>query len=695
MEQPVEKENVIHLLVLSESSHDAEVLASTLRNNGYAVRLKHIEDEEDLNTSIRESNWELLITSHQVADFTGFQALTVINNLGKDLPCIIHGEKLDRPTIIEYLRAGAADCISADEQDHLLIVIKRELGNLQTRRSYRECKSGLIESEKRNKTLLDSSRDAIAYIHEGMHIYANLSYQELFAYDDSEELECTPIMDLVSPDNQKDFKDVIRKLSNGETPDHEFEFDGIRNSGETFEAKMEFSPASIEGEPCTQIVIHQQNDNAQLEQELEKLRRQDLLTGLYNHNYLLELLTGCISSAANGKDISVLIYIEPDNINTIRDTLGIAGVDIVISDIANILRETISSDIVARYSDTIFTAIIPNKTTDEIEDTVADILTNFEEHIFDVDGKTVATTCSIGVTPITEKTPDAKTALSFAEAACAMAKSQGGNHIHIHTIADEAASLEVDRAWADKLKTALKENLFMLHFQPIVSLHAEPGERYESFIRLQDSEQNIIMPAEFMEAARSSQLMTDIDRWVLKSAAKALLEKRREVAEVSFFVKISTESIHDPSLLPWISKLLKAARLHGSALVFELSEADVVNSLKTTKAFSNGLKQLHCGLAIDHVGSANAKFSYLQHLNVNYLKISGEIISNLTSSESSQELVKEVTDIAKQKGIQTIAQHVQDPACLAALWQYGINFIQGHYLQMPEKSLNYDFSSEN
>jgi len=100
-------------------------------------------------------------------------------------------------------------------------------------------------------------------------------------------------------------------------------------------------------------------------------------------------------------------------------------------------------------------------------------------------------------------------------------------------------------------------------------------------------------------------------------------------------------------------------------------------------------------MAIDHVGSANTKFNYLQHLDVNYLKISGDIISNLTSSENSQELVKEVTDIAKQKGIQTIAQHVQDPACLAALWQYGINFIQNHYLQMPEKSLNYDFSSEN
>ncbi len=691
----MEKENVIHLLVLTESSHDAEVLGSTLRNNGYAVRLTHIEDEEDLHAALRDNNWELLITSHQIGDFTGFQAVAAINNLGKDLPCIIYGDPLDRPTIIEYLQTGAADCVCESEQDHLLMVVSRELNNLLDRRSYRECRSALIESEKRNKTLLDSSRDAIAYIHEGMHIYANLSYQELYAYEDLEELECTPIMDLVSPDNQKAFKDVLRKLSHGETPDLEFSFRGIRNSGETFDANMEFSAASIEGESCTQVVIHQQNESAQLEKELEKLRRQDLLTGLFNHNYLLELLTNCISSAANGKDISVLIYIEPDNIATIRDTVGIAGVDIVISDIANILRDTIHSDLIARYSDTIFTAIIPDKTTDEIEDTVANILAKFEEHIFDVDGKTVSTTCSIGVTPITEKTPDAKTALSYSEAACAMAKSHGGNHIHIHTIADEAASLEEDRAWADKLKSALKENLFMLHFQPIVSLHAEPGERYETFIRMQDSKQKIIMPAEFMESARSAQLMVEIDRWVLKSAAKALLEKRRKVTEVSFFIKLSTESIHDPSLLPWVSKLLKAARLHGSALVFELSEPDVVNSLKTTKAFSSGLKQLHCGLAIDHVGSANTKLSYLQHLDVNYLKISGDIVSSLTTSESNQELVQQISDIAKQKGIQTIAQHVQDPACLAALWQYGVNFIQGHYLQMPEKLMNYDFSSEN
>ena len=691
----MKKDKIVHLLVLSDSSHDAEVLASSLRNNGYAVRLNHADNEASINSAVRDQPWDILITAHQVNDYTAFQALETINNIGKDLPCIVFDEAVDQPTVIEYLRAGAAACIASDQQELLLISIERELTQLNNRRSYRECRAALIESEKRNRSLIDSSRDAIAYIHEGMHIYANLSYREIFGYDDIEELECTPIMDLIAADNQQAFKDVLRKLNTGDTPDQEFNFTATQSTGEEFDATMQFTPASIEGEPCTQVVIHQQSSNVELEKELKKLRQQDLLTGLFNHQYLTETLSDTVSRATNSNEISILLYIEPDNIRAIKDTIGIAGGDIVLTDIANILRDALGDCVIARYSDTIFTAIIPDKTTDEIEDTVETIRTNFEKHIFEVDGKTVSTTCSIGVTPISERTTDAKTALIHAESACNIAKSHGGNHIHIHTIADEVASLEEDKIWADKLKFALKENLFLLHFQPIVSLHAEPGERYETFIRMRDSDQNIVMPIEFIETAKKIELMTDIDRWVMKSAAKALLEKRREVSECSFFIKVSNESLNDPTLLPWISKLLKAARLHGSALVFEVSESDVVNNLKVTKVFAKGLKQLNCGFAIDHVGSETPNLNYLQHLKVDYLKIDGTLVSNITTSESNQEIVEKITELAKKNEIQTIAQHVQDPACLAALWQYGVNFIQGHYLQMPDSKLEYDFTSEN
>ena len=118
------------------------------------------------------------------------------------------------------------------------MVIKRELANINERREHRHCKSLYNESEKRNRVLLDSSRDPIAYIHEGMHIYANQSYQDIFGYSDIDELESIPIMDLIAPEEQQSFKDVLRSLSNHEPPEETLEYNAIRQDGQVFKANI-------------------------------------------------------------------------------------------------------------------------------------------------------------------------------------------------------------------------------------------------------------------------------------------------------------------------------------------------------------------------------------------------------------------------------------------------------------------------
>ena len=686
--------NIIHLIVLTESSHDAEVLASTFRNSGYAVRSKHVENSAGLSAALAEKGWDLLIASPKVGDLTAVQALDAIKSAGKDIPCIILGNELSKEDNLAFLQAGASYCVQSGEEELFEVVVQRELGHLKERRQHRLSRTLLAESEKRNRALIDSSRDPIAYIHEGMHIYANLSYLELFGYDTMEEIEVVPIMDMISGGDQQKFKELLRTLSKGETPKEKFEFNAQTSTGEEFKASMSFSPASIEGEPCTQIVIHQQSENKELEKELEQLRKQDLVTGLSNSQFFMEQLTSAVTAAAKGEINSVLMYLEPDNFKAVRDTVGIAGSDVVINDIANILREnTHKNTVIARFSDTVFTAIFPKQAVENIEKIADKIRAVFEQHIFEVENNTVTTTCSIGITPITETSPDSKILMSQAESACAIARNEGGNRVHIHTLADQLASLEEERAWIERVKLALKSNGFTLFYQPIVSLHAEPGERYEVLLRMNDGQGNIYEPAEFMEAAQNAQLMGEVDKWVMKNTAKAALEKRRDGKQIQFFVKLSEESVQDVTLLPWISKLLKAARLHGNSFVFQISEAVVLKYLKNVKALSQGLKKLHCLFALDNAGNDPSMLKHIQLLGLNYVKIDGSHIATLTTSESSQEIVKSFAEAASEKQILTIAQHVQDPACLAVLWQHGINFIQGHYLQKPEESMSYDFTS--
>jgi len=692
----LDKEKIIHLLILVESSHDAEVLASTFRNLGYAVRSKHVEDEEDLVAAFQEKGWDILIAAPQVGDYTAKMAIDCIRAAGKDIPCVVFGVLPDKKTIVENIQAGAANCISAEDQDLFQIAVEREFNNLLERRAHRQTKAMLEESEKRNKALIESSKDAIAYIHEGMHIYANQSYLDLFNYDELEELEEIPIMDLISSEHQQGFKDLLRTLSKGETPNEKFDFNAKRSSGEEFNASMSFLPASIEGEPCTQVVIHQQGDNKELEAQLEMMKKQDLLTGLYNGQTFMEDLKESLANAINGQGDSVLVSIEPDEFRKVKDTLGIAGSDIVISDMANLLKENLGSyAIIARFADTIFTALFTQLPVDQIQKTMEKIRKVFEQHVFEVEGKTVTTTCSIGINPVTETSPDAKTLMSQVEAACAAAHNKGGNQIHVHTIADQLASLEADRAWVERIKMAIKNNAFVLHYQPIVSLHAEPGERYEVLLRMKGEKGELIEPAEFIEPAVNAKLMGEVDKWVMKNTAKAALEKRRDGKQIQFFVKLSSDSTSDPTLLTWISKLLTASRLHGNSFVFEITEKSFLQNIKTTKSLIQGMQSLHCLVALTHVSNDPNANKHIPGLAVNYFKISGEHIQSLTSSDDAKDAVKAIAEMASGTNTYTIAEHVQDPTCLAVLWQNGVNFIQGHYLQKPDENMNYDFTSEN
>ena len=692
----MDKEKIIHLIILVESSHDAEVLASSFRNVGYAVRSKHIEDEEDLLAAIQEKGWDLLISAPQVGDYTSINAMECIKAAGKDIPCIVFGPLPDKKIILDNMRAGAAYCVPAEDQELFQIVVEREFNNLRERRHHRETKTMLVESEKRNRALIESSKDAIAYIHEGMHIYANQSYLELFGYDDIEEVEVIPIMDMIASDHQQAFKELLRTLSKGETPNEQFEFNAQRAGGEQFMATMSFSPASIEGEHCTQVIIHQQGDNRELEAQLEQMKKQDLLTGLYNGPFFMEELNDALTNASKGQGDSVLVSLEPDDFKKIKDSLGIAGSDIVITDMANLLKENLGSyAIIARFADTVFTALFSQLPVEQIQKTMEKVRKIFEQHIFEVEGKTVTTTCSIGINPVTETSPDAKTLMSQVEGACAMAKNQGGNQIHVHTIADQLASLEEDRAWVERLKLAIKNNDFVLHYQPIVSLHAEPGERYEVLLRMKGSDGTLIEPAEFIAPAENAKLMSEVDKWVMKNTAKAALEKRRDGKQIQFFIKLSTESVTDMTLLTWISKLLTASRLHGNSFVFEITESTMLNNLKSTKALVQGLKQLHCLVALTHVSNDSNANKHIPGLILDYIKISGEHIQSLTTSDSAQEAVKAIAEIAQGTNTHTIAEHVQDPTCLAVLWQHGVNFIQGHYLQKPDETMSYDFTAED
>lgn len=692
----MEKDNIVRLLVVEESLNDAEMLTSVLRNAGHGVRPVRAEDEEDVQAALNEHPLDLILCSTELDHCTLQGALEAVARSGKDVPLIAISPEFDEIKIAEALKAGAVDLVSKTHPERLQLVVQRELNNLHQRRALRLSEAAQRESEKRCKALLDSSRDAITYVHDGMHIYANSAYLEMFGFSEWEEIEGTPIMDMVAPEDHGKFKEFLRNYSKGDGASTELEVRVLRADGSPFNAMMDFVPASVEGEACTQIIIRDQSLSKELEKKLKTMSKQDLLTGLYNRQTFFEELEQAVARMAAGASGCSVLYIELDNFKSIEESVGIAGGDLVLSDSAGLIRgKTGESDVAARFGDYAFTVLIQNPDKQNPEALADAIRRAVEEHISEVGSRSVTATCSIGICPVGNNAASAQDILRRAEMACQMARNAGGNRVHVHNpLADEQANKGTEQHWVQIIQHALEHNQFYLVYQPIASLHGDAGEKYEVLLRMKDAQGNEVLPGQFIAIAEQGDLIKTIDRWVIEHALKRLGERRREGADTTFFIKLSGKSLGDETLLPWINERLKQARLQGDSVVFEIAESAAVTQLKEAKNFTRGLKELHCGFTLDHFGSGINSFHLLKHLPADYLKIDGTFMRKLANNPENQAMIKSITEMAHSMGKLTIAEFVEDAGSLAVLWQCGVNYIQGHFLQEPNEILAYDFSGE-
>lgn len=680
----------IRLLILEDSQNEAERLVSLFRNAGRATRVHRVTSAEDLEASLGQS-WDLLITAPSSAALDPTQAVSAIRRHAKDIPVIRLIEGNDSDAITEALALGAQDAVPQGEDERLVLIADRELANLEERRARRAAEVALREAEKRCQLLLDSSVDAIAYVHDGMHIYANRTYLELFGYDDVEELEGMPMIDLIASCDQVNFKEFLKSYQHQEGS-AELVCGGVRADGGNFKARMHFSPAAYDGEPCIQVVIRTESDSAGLEEKLREISSQDLVTGLYNRNRFLEMLEPAVERAVNAGQEASLAYIRIDRFAGLQAELGLADADLLLSDLAQLLRARFGAQQpLARFADDVFTALLPGSPTAGAEGELRALLKQAEAHLFDIGGRTVQLTLSIGLAGLDEKTARAQDVIDRAHR-CAD-EAGDGNALKRYDPADELAAAANRGSIVAMVRQALERNGFRLLFQPIISLRGDTYEHYEVLLRLLNPQGEEVPPIEFLAAAKEAGLAAKIDRWVLLNSIKLLAEHRTKGHNTRLFIHLSSASVQDPGLLPWLSVALKAARLPSDSLVLQLSEPDAIAYLKQAKVLAQGLEELHCKLAISQFGCALNPFSTLKHLNAGFVKVDGSYTQDLGRPEN-QEALKTLLASLHSQAILTIVPFVESASVLATLWQAGVNYIQGHYLQGPSQSMDYDFSPD-
>lgn len=685
--------DLLRVLTIFDESEPAEQLIKVLRNAGEIVRDIRVEDDEDMEKAISENPFDIILAKQKLPIFSAKQALELLQKSGHDIPLIVITDSDDSNAVLAELKAGARDTVSLNQPERLLHIVRREVADLKYRKGMRRAEQMLSDSEKRARSLIDSSRDAISYVHDGMHIYANQAYLDMFGYESQDDVEGMPILDMVGSKDHGTLKDFLRNYAKGLSKDDSLNIEAKHTDGHAFETAMEFSPASMEGESCTQIIIRDRGNSKELEQQLNVLSKQDLLTGLFNRTYFLDKVDKLITQAVAGKVEGAVLFIEIDKFEGIRNSIGIASADQFLANIAGLLKSKLEKHgLVARFEGPVFTLLMSNVDMKKAEQAAASIVKLIGDHTATIAGKVVDATVSVGLTTVNETVSNLQDCITRAEKGCEEAQNAGGNQYNIHNPAmEDLAENEKVSVWSHRIKEALRNNQFKLLYQPIVSLHGTTGGHYEVTVRMLDDAGEEIPAGEFMVAADQADLTRFIDRWIIANCLAAFQAQAAKGQDTRFFLKLSQSTLTDADFLTWVAELVKSFNLDSSGLIFEIDESTALNHLAQSKVMIQGLKQLKCRTALENFGREQNTFRSMQELPVDFIKLHADLVKDLPQSVENQEAMKAIADKARAANMQSIAAFVEDANSLAVLWQCSVDFIQGHFLQAPSPKLDFDF----
>src|SRR5512138_3999143 len=270
-------DNALRLVIVDERVEDAEALVSGLRNAGIAVRPVRATTREELSGAL-SGHADLVLAALTVQALPFEDTMQLVTGTGKDLPVVAIADRLDETEYDTLLNAGARGVALRHRPQQVLSQVRNEWADLEARRAQRRLEARVRETERRCDALIESSRDPIAYIHEGMHIRANSAYLEMFGYDSFEDIEGMSLLDMVGPQHVDDFKQLLKSLA--------------------------------EGEPCLQVVFRRQEFDPELAHELEELRQRDQVTGLLNRPTFLLSLEDAVGDAGQNNGQHGLLMIE-------------------------------------------------------------------------------------------------------------------------------------------------------------------------------------------------------------------------------------------------------------------------------------------------------------------------------------------------------------------------------------------------
>jgi len=482
----------------------------------------------------------------------------------------------------------------------------------------------------------------------------------------------------------------LRKLRAGDFSEH-LKIDGVLISSSTVQKKHVSWTHSIvrqTNEQCSFIILSlgvDISERKKVENQMLQIATHDQLTGLSNRRDFQVEFAREIATAKRNEQQLALFYLDLDQFKVVNDTNGHEVGDSLLRLVSETLREVVrETDVLSRIGGDEFTLIMPNSTEQGIVHVALKINESLGALDFWVADKQYKVSTSIGIAIYPIHGTDEHELLSNADLAMYRAKESAYGQYHIFSPENDYQSgLKTRLYWKNIIEEGLKEERFILLFQPILDMKTNKISHYECLSRIKNEQGGFHMPGDFIGFAEELGLIGQIDRMVLKKVIEQHKRFEKQGKNIKLAVNFSGRSFSDETIFEDIKALLSQPEVNPEQIIFEITETAAVSNFSSAQILIEKIKALGCSLALDDFGVGFSSFYYLKYLPVEYVKIDGSFIKQLDTNYEDKVFVKALTDVSQALGKKTIAEFVENEAILSILKEFGIDYAQGYHIGKP------------
>ncbi len=672
----------IKVLLVDDDEDDYVMTRELLSEVGRgAFQLDWVFEYETAIEAIERHEHCVYLLDYRLGERSGLDILRTVGGKNLQSPMILLTGQGDELVDIEAMKEGAADYL-----------VKGQLTSDLLARSIRyamersKASQSLRESEERYQRLVELSPDAIIVHTKGNIVFVNRAGVKLLGAGSSSDLIGKPFTNFAPSESRVNVRKGIDESlhENMEVPFAEELF--VRVDGVEIEVEAGAVAFIYENQPAIQVVARDISARKRIEEKLIHDAFHDALTGLPNRALFKEHLKLAVDQAKK-KDpfLFAVLFLDLDRFKNVNDSLGHAVGDELLIGIARRLETHIRTvDRVARLGGDEFAILL-----DGIEDPsdatrVAERLQLELQVPFNIRGHDVFTSVSVGIAMSTTGYNGPDEVLRDADTAMYRAKALGKARYEIFDLEMHSRAVALLKLETD-LRLAVERQEFVIQYQPIMRLGTNRISGFEALVRWQHPERGLLTPTEFIPIAEETGLIVPLGRWVLWEACRQTRIWQEEFPGcegLTLSVNYSGKQFMQSDVIEQIKSILEETGFNPNLLQLEITESAVIENTKTVTEMILQLRNLGIRLSMDDFGTGYSSLSYLHNFPIHTLKIDRSFISN-KGEVGDNEIVRTIIMLARNLGLDVVAEGVETPQQLAYLRSLDCEYAQGFLFARP------------